>query len=743
MKDRMKRKIIIALSVLFALFLGLAPLRIVKTWAVEGDPFTEIGTAEELKALAEDPSLWSGNYKLTADINLNGSADDPWTPIGNNNNSTHFTGIFDGDNHTISGLYIETTGSYQGLFGYVSNGTIKNLTVKGAVIGHGYVGGIVGHLYSTTSEKGMIVNCSFVGTIEGGGTGSSDQSVGGIVGYNHGGTVKECRNSGTVYCGSMYAGGIAGQNEGKSATVIDCENTGTVSLIDSTISSTAGGIAGTNTGSITNCRNKGNIGTGNNLVVGGIAGSNSSSVTQCCNTGTVTGGNYIGGIVAKNSDASVTQCCNTGTVTGSNTIGGIAGLNTAGASIEQCYNLNTVSGTSYIGGVAGQSEGKATVTNCYNKAAVNGTSNVGGLVGKNYGGTNKSPTFGTVTNCYNRGTISNTSSSGGVVGLNKINTSEGTVTNCYYLAGTAKGGIAGSDAVGKAEVKTVDKFNSGEVAWLLQKGNTGNGVWGQELVKNNKDDYPLLIALPEGADNAPDESRTGDNAVPIVVKLSFFVPGSDDRDYMQLSENGSSEYYAQYSNKNGTEGNGIGKIKIPTHSDYADVPEADKDGNPIVWLVNNPNGGREFDTVMKEDIIWGGSKYNEIHLYVKWELGTELGILTIEATGGRPNERFLYHITGTAEDGTELDLTVSVKSGGSTSILVPLGEYTVTEISDWSWRYADGVPTGDDWVTDGKTATTTIEADSNSTYGGQEKTVTYSHARNNKNWLGGESGTYS
>ena len=281
MDYRMQRKIIIVLNVLFVLFISLVPLLVVRVWAAEGDPFIEIKTADELNALASDPSLWNGNYKLTADINLstvcgadfNGGTN--WTPIGNN--SIRFTGNFDGGNHTVSGLYIDTANSYQGLFGYVLNGTIKNLKVEGTVTGHGYVGGIVGFFEHTTDEKGIIENCSFVGTVEGGRAGSSDQAVGGIAGYNHNGTVKECRNSGTVHSGSMYAGGIVGQNEGKNAVVTDCENSGAVSVIDSNRSSTAGGIAGINTGSITNCRNKGSIGTGNNLIVGGIVGSNSGS----------------------------------------------------------------------------------------------------------------------------------------------------------------------------------------------------------------------------------------------------------------------------------------------------------------------------------------------------------------------------------------------------------------------------------------------------------------------------------
>ena len=418
-----------------------------------------ISSANELYALSQTNSDWGKNFKLTQDIDLSTVCYEgkSWMPIGNDTNK--FTGTFDGDDHTISGLYIDSTEGWQGLFGYVENGTIKNLTVKGTVSGKGYVGGIVGYFDVGTVEK-----CSFEGAVKGG---SSSQPVGGIVGYNRGGTIKKCSNRGEVSCWSEYAGGIVGQNYGLNAKVIDCENTGTISLIDSTgKSSTVGGIVGINVSSskIINCRNTGTIGEGNNLIVGGIVG--------------------------KNNGASVTQCYNTGIVTGKDYIGGVAGQNIAQATITECYNTGAVSGSQYIGGVAGQNDDGATIMSCYNTATVTGSSNVGGVAGQNYGGTSKRPTLGTVKNCYNRGTVTG-NNSGGVVGLNKINNSEGKVENCYYLTDTASGGGAAG-----ALVKTQNEFASGEVSWLLQKWQPDYGiqVWGQ-LLKGNEHEiekYPVL-----------------------------------------------------------------------------------------------------------------------------------------------------------------------------------------------------------------------------------------------------------
>ncbi|MCH5148379.1 MAG: hypothetical protein J1G05_03320 [Clostridiales bacterium] len=430
----------------------------------EGDTYL-ISSADELYALSQTNSDWGKNFKLTQDIdlstvcgaNLNGGSVS-WSPIGANNDK-HFTGTFDGADHTISGLYIDSTEGWQGLFGYVENGTIKNLTVKGTVSGKGYVGGIVGYF-----DVGTIEMCSFEGAVKGG---SSSQPIGGIAGYNRSGTITKCSNRGEVSCWNEYAGGIVGQNYGTNAKVIDCENTGTIALIDSTgKGSTVGGIVGINvSGSkITNCRNTGTIGEGNNLIVGGIVG--------------------------KNNGGSVTQCYNTGAVIGSQYIGGVAGQSVAQAKITECYNTGAVSGSQYIGGVAGQNDDGASIMSCYNTATVTGSSNVGGLVGQNCGGTNKRPTLGTVKNGYNRGAVTGSGNVGGVVGLNIMNTSAGTVSNCFYLTGTAAGGINNADTDG-AKVKTEAAFNSGEIAWLLQNGQATQ-AWGQLLKGSEIEKYPVL-----------------------------------------------------------------------------------------------------------------------------------------------------------------------------------------------------------------------------------------------------------
>ena len=232
-----------------------------------------------------------------------------------------------------------------------------------------------------------------------------------------------------------------------------------------------GGLCGWKFGTVTNCYNTGSV-EGNNHV-GGVCGYNySGTVTNCYNTGTVTGtGDSVGGLCGGNGGY-VTNCYNTGNVTGTGDyVGGVCGDNSG--TVTNCYNSGSVTGNSLVGGLCGQNY-FGTVTNCYNTGSVEGNNHVGGVCGYN---------DGTVTNCYNTGNVTGNNSVGGVCGQNNR-----TVTNCYYLTGMAAGGINGSDAAGQAEAKTETEFASGEVAWLLQNGQTEQ-VWGQAI---GREDYPVL-----------------------------------------------------------------------------------------------------------------------------------------------------------------------------------------------------------------------------------------------------------
>ena len=223
----------------------------------------EIRNAEDLKKLAENVNSGEAyankHFQLTANIDLK---NEPWTPIGTENN--FFQGTFDGDGHQITNLKIGKR-EYGGLFGNVWGTTIQNCNVTGEVNGYNYSGGIVGYANDNTH----ILNCSFQGNVKGNG-----QDRGGIVGSTSiGCDVSGCFVTGTV-TGGNCVGGIAGNGVG---TIKNC-----YALADVTAGGdSAGGIAGYAYGiTIENCYYSGEVSSNGNA--GGIAGIARNSGIQNC-----------------------------------------------------------------------------------------------------------------------------------------------------------------------------------------------------------------------------------------------------------------------------------------------------------------------------------------------------------------------------------------------------------------------------------------------------------------------------
>lgn len=190
-----------------------------------------------------------------------------------------------------------------------------------------------------------------------------------------------------------------------------------------------------------------------------------------------------GGVCGMNKNGELQNCSNSSTVICNmqDGTGGVCGYNSKGT-VRDCKNTGSVRGKATLGGVCGVNS-YGTITNCFNEGAVSVTvtsANVGGVCGNNYSGTIKCS--------YNTASVSGQYNVGGVCGSN----SYGTITNCYYLSDTAIGGINGKDVSGKAEGKSIEKFESGEVAYLLAEAEgkvLGEQVWGQQL---GKDLYPVL-----------------------------------------------------------------------------------------------------------------------------------------------------------------------------------------------------------------------------------------------------------
>ena len=362
---------------------------------------------------------------------------EPWTPIGEDNDHK-YTGTFDGQNHTISGLYVVPTGDYAGLFGYVFGGTIKNVGVVNSYIsgnGDSRVGGVCGENMNGTVEnsynKGIV-------TVTG-----SNAHVGGVCGVNSfGGTIENSYNTGkvTVTGSNAYIGGVCGFNS-SGGTIEKSYNKGTVAVTEAGGHAYIGGVCGNNDGTIRNSYNTGKVTvtvTIDFTYVGGVCGSNSSTIENSYNTGEVT-------VTVKNEQIFV---------------GGVCGRNFS--TIRNSYNT-----------------GKVTVENA------NAYTSVGGVCGNN---------DGTIENSYNTGEVTGSMSSrasvGGVCGANGY---FGKIENCYFLTGTAERGIGGnSGTANKVEAKDNLAFTSGEVACLLN-GSQNPQLWGQ-----GSNDMPVLTSnLPK------------------------------------------------------------------------------------------------------------------------------------------------------------------------------------------------------------------------------------------------------
>ena len=221
-------------------------------------------------------------FMLKVSISME-SYQNAWTPIGRNN--TPFKGIFDGENHTISGVKNEGDSSFIGFFGY-STGTIKNLTIANATVrGYTYTGALCGY------NRGVIDNC---GALNGTVTGTNGY-VGGLIGQNLNGSISYCYNANTVIQSGKnknYTGGIVGLNS---------------------------------LGTTVCCFNMGRITSSEGLFVGGIAGYNNSTMRDCYNTGVVSGASVVGGIAGRNVYSTFNRLYNAGEVRSeSPSAGGIA-----------------------------------------------------------------------------------------------------------------------------------------------------------------------------------------------------------------------------------------------------------------------------------------------------------------------------------------------------------------------------------------------------------------------------------
>ena len=277
------------------------------------------GTAQNLKANAVLTADIIVNKDLLTSINTdkdgnvtNGTSFRIWLPMGkinaDNGQRMLYAGIFDGKEHSISGLYANLYDAPIEDSDYTSN---KNCA------------GLFGFHAGVTRNLGIMD--SYI---------RGESCVAGICAYNDAGTIQNCYSTATV-CGDSYIGGICGRSRSNSI--------------------------------IENCYNAGYI-YGATRSIGGICGNNYSTIENCYNVGNVNGKFYVGGIVGESSGSGNTiwikDCYNRGNVIGdTKDIGGIGGY--IGSSlVENCYSQATVSGNTNVGGICGNSN-KVDFQNAY------------------------------------------------------------------------------------------------------------------------------------------------------------------------------------------------------------------------------------------------------------------------------------------------------------------------------------------------------------------------------------------
>jgi len=440
-----KLKKLLAAAIAVITVIASFPVACVRTSAAylqdsDNDGYLEILDADDLYLFYREVNggYSSCNAELLADITVNESllCEDGtlsegdhrvWKPIPG------YTGSFEGNGHTVSGLYFDDPSvRYVGLFAFLE-GTVSNLTVADSYFcGNSSVGGIAGSCYGT------VTGCNFFGSVSG------DSYVGGICGYAASATINQCSNCATVSAGGNYAGGIVG---GGSADISDCQNSGNISGAEY-----VAGIIGKNERYLNGCTNTGNV--SGTTYVGGIAGSSEfSGITGSCNEGNVTG-SIVGGIVgyakanSQYGGTDVKSCYNSGTVSGS-TAGGILGRSHElgyNNHISQCYNTGNISGSINAGGIAGRT---SSVMSCYNTGEISGGYDVyvGGIIAN-----------GSAKNCYSIGkiTITNYSRHGHICGNDDYS-----AENCYYLNENAQSSTSSVRGATSAE------FAGGGITYLL------------------------------------------------------------------------------------------------------------------------------------------------------------------------------------------------------------------------------------------------------------------------------------
>lgn len=450
-------------------------------------------------------------FKLDADIkNMSGFS----TPIGTN--TAVFSGFFDGNNKTLSGININKAGDYVGLFGYTSGATIQHLTISGSVKGSKYVGGVVGYALNTT-----IYNVTNNATVTA--RYSTDNDAGGSVIQFDGAFVKDSENfnqifdnnTGTKFCGkntSMSFVADLGSEKKVSGFSINNGDDTYVSDLNNRRPQTIY-IWGSNSGERPNKNYSGNSNAGAQpgstygqywtllySTTTGVPADNKDIRHEYAFNDNKTYSFRYFWIYVASAGGSI-QFSEFDFLAAGEDAGGVvgyaSGTDNDGTTISNVRNNASVTGSSYTGGIVGSANGIVSFTDCENTGNIFGFDGTAGVLGAMTNNANV-----TITSCQNSGTVSSSPESNGVAGI--IGRSEAASNKLIVQGCKNTAGITGDRNVG--------------------------GIGGRiETTRNDKDSLVFANCYNEGSIAATQHGTVGG------IAGYFFANGTSKKDVATIS----------------------------------------------------------------------------------------------------------------------------------------------------------------------------------------------------------------
>lgn len=559
-------------AIILSLILIMSTLAVLAIPASAEDAKVEIGkVAADYKPAEgavkvekiEDITDLAGNYYLANNLTISATV------------ATPFTGTIDGCGHTITVSVPVFTE-----FG----GTIKNLTIKGAVSADsGNLGALA---YTVVGGPVTISNIANEATVTHNGAAKTDACVGGLVGLikndktpeNNSVTIENCINKADIK-GPEATGGLVGEAqrapvEGATGIVIkNCINNNKIESISTDSGTASGGMIGYNGNgyiTITGCVNNGEIVSA--YRAGGMEGDARKGVHMfdCVNNANITATNQAAGMVA--------YACDKDTVAGSFVVENCVNYGAVDAYVEGA----TSGDAGAVAGYLGAKSAKAIVykvTGCINYGEIKGGNRVGGMVGYVYAGPTR---YVELVNCATFGTVKAGSWGSEFVGYtNSVNTK---IENCIGAAKLEKLAVK----EGEKDVET----------HLCLVGVSGATAKEMKIIN--------VVLCDEGATEwftyATDEANAANRIALVDALKADFVEGMKierkEADYVS-----SGALAADYNEKAGKKVlyQEVGKDSLPT---ITPVVKIDKDGKEVI--VNDVIKGAD-GKVSNPTYVPGGS----------------------------------------------------------------------------------------------------------------------------------------